>query len=161
MHTFDTALQNGVLENVSATGATTTTAAPATAPVTPAPVTTTAGAPGFNSGGVNGAITQLGAAKKGGKDELVIYQNVAMAAGKQSGNPWLLELPDPITRATWDNYAMISLAKANQLGVKLDMNYEYYREKPVIKLSVGNKEVSLPVLVMPGMDANTIAVPIG
>lgn len=164
LQAFDTALQNGVLENAGATGATTpTTTAPAlaTTPVTPAPVVTTAGAPGFNSGGVNGAITQLGAAKKGGKDELVIYQNVAMAAGKQSGNPWLLELPDPITRATWDNYAMISLAKANQLGVKLDMNYEYYREKPVIKLSVGNKEVSLPVLVMPGMDANTIAVAIG
>lgn len=164
LHAYDAALQNGVLENATATGAATTTATPATpatATAATTPTATTGTAAGFNGGGVTGAITKLSAGKKGGKDELVIYQNVAMAAGKQSGNPWILECPDPITRATWDNVAMISLAKANQLGIVLDTDYEYYRQKPVIKLSVGNKEVSLPILVIPGMDPNTIAVAVG
>jgi hypothetical protein len=57
--------------------------------------------------------------RNAGKDEVVLYQKVSMGSGKQSGNPWLLELPDPITRASWGNYAMISLAKANELGLSL------------------------------------------
>ncbi len=149
LHAFDSALQNGVLENVA--GTTTGNAAN----------TTNTAASGFVSSGVAGAVSKLGTAKKGGANELVIYQSVAMAAGKQSGNPWLLELPDPISKATWDNFAMISLAKASQLGIKLDVNYEYYRDKPTIELAVGNKKVTLPVLVIPGMDANTVAVALG
>jgi len=33
---------------------------------------------------------------------------VAIGIGAQANNPWLLELPDPITKATWDNYAVVS-----------------------------------------------------
>ena len=46
--------------------------------------------------------------KKGGKMELVVYQKVSMGIGLQANNPWLLEMPDPITRANWDNYAIVS-----------------------------------------------------
>jgi len=119
------------------------------------------GTAAFNSAGVGAAIAQLSAGKKGGKDELVLYQNVAMASGKQSGNPWLLELPDPVTKATWGNYALISLAKAKELNIDLDTDYEYYPDKPVIEISFNNKRVQLPILVIPGMNANTIAVPVG
>ena len=41
------------------------------------------------------------------------------------------------------------------------MDYEYYPEKPVIKLTIGKNEVELPVLVLPGMNADTIAVALG
>lgn len=115
----------------------------------------------FNSAGVGAAVAQISAAKKGGKDELVLYQNVAMASGKQSGNPWLLELPDPVTKATWGNYAMISLDKAKELKIDLDTDYEYHPDKPVIELAIGAKKVQLPILVIPGMNPNTIAVPVG
>ncbi len=178
---FDRALQDGVLENATAKSvgalfaqavgghnlgdtsnrsSDTVRSAPATAPVTT--TTTTGGAAAFNSGSVAQAVSALGAAKKAGKDELVIYPTVALAAGKQSGNPWLLELPDPVTRSTWGNFAMISLAKANELGIKLDSDYEYYMDKPVIEISLNeNKKVQLPVYVVPGMNANTIAVSVG
>jgi molybdopterin-containing oxidoreductase family iron-sulfur binding subunit len=74
----------------------------------------------------------------------------------------LQELPDPVTKATWDNYAMISMSLAKELGIKLDNDYEYYPEKPVVEFSFGkNKKVELPVLVIPGMNANTIAVAVG
>jgi MoCo/4Fe-4S cofactor protein with predicted Tat translocation signal len=115
----------------------------------------------FNGGGVAAATTTLGSAKKGGKNELILYQKVSLGTGKQAGNPWLQELPDPITKATWDNYAMISMTKANELGIKLDVQYEYHPEKPVIRLTINKKEVDLPVLVIPGMDPNTIAVAVG
>ena len=96
------------------------------------------------------------------KDEIVLYQNVAMLTGKQAGNPWLLELPDPVTRATWDNYAMISTAKAKQLGIDYEsIDYEYYPDKPQIELTVNSKKITLPVLVIPGINPNTIAVAVG
>lgn len=129
------------------------------------PVPATSGS--FNSGPVTAAAAQLSVAKKAGNTELVLYQNVAVGSGKQSGNPWLQELPDPVTKATWDNYAMISLTKAKEL-LGLDLRkekaankYQYRPEKPVIRLTVNNKVIELPVLVIPGMDANTIAVAVG
>lgn len=115
----------------------------------------------FNGSGVAAATTAVAGLKKNSKAELVIYQKVSMGSGRQGNNPWLLELPDPITRATWDNYAMVSVPIAKELGIVLDDNYEVHPEKPVISIKVGNKTIELPVLVVPGMNANTIAVAVG
>jgi molybdopterin-containing oxidoreductase family iron-sulfur binding subunit len=169
---FDQALQDGVIENGEAktitsplantNNSTDTTVALGTANTT----TTNGGNTGFtggsfNSGGLTAATAALAAPRNRGKNEVVLYQNISMGSGKQSGNPWLLELPDPITKADWDNYAMISLSKAKELGIDLDSDYEYYMDKPVIKLTANNKEVSLPVLVIPGMHPDTIAIAVG
>ena len=136
---FDKALQEGIIE--------------------PAPAVASAGA--FSGAGIATAATTITSAKKGGANEVVLYQKVSIGSGAQSGNPWLHELPDPISKATWDNYAMISMTKAKELGIKLNSDYEYYPEKPVIKLTVGKTEIELPALVIPGMNANTIAVAVG
>ena len=119
-----------------------------------------ASAGSYSGGGVAEAATAI-ATIKGGGDEVVLYQKVSIGTGSQSGNPWLQELPDPVSKATWDNYAMISIKKANDLGIKLDMDYEYYPHKPVIELTVGKNKVELPVLVFPGINDNTIAVAVG
>jgi molybdopterin-containing oxidoreductase family iron-sulfur binding subunit len=146
---FDAALQNGVIE----------------------PVAATAVAGSFSNASIGSAITAIAGSKKGGKVELALYQKVSIGTGKQAGNPWLQELPDPITKATWDNYAMMSMTMAKEVvgvdlinGSERHINkYEYYPEKPVISISIpGMKEpVKLPVLIIPGMDANTIAVAVG
>jgi molybdopterin-containing oxidoreductase family iron-sulfur binding subunit len=137
---FDAALQNGVIEST--------------------PAAATGGS--FNGGSVATAAAAISAAKKAGNNELVLYQKVSIGTGKQSGNPWLQEIPDPISKATWDNYAMISITKAKELGIDFDsVDYEYYPSKPVISLKVGNKELKLPALVIPGMNADTIAVALG
>ena len=44
--------------------------------------------------------------------ELTLYQATAMGDGSQSNNPWLQELPDPVTRTCWDNYLTMSVATA-------------------------------------------------
>ena len=137
---FDAALQNGVIESAA----------------------TSASGGSFNGGSVTAAASAIGSARKGGKDEIVLYQKVSIGTGKQAGNPWLQEIPDPISKATWDNYALISMAKAKELGIDYDtVDYEYYPAKPVISIKAGNKELKLPVLVTPGMNANTIAVAVG
>lgn len=170
LQAFEKALQDGVIEGgagarqmtspvANTRNTTDTTATQATGTTTTAGAGFSGGA--YNGGGLAGAVAALSAARKGGKNELVIYQNVAMGSGKQSGNPWLLELPDPVTRADWDNYAMISVAKAKELGIDLGSDYTYYMDKPVIKITANNKEIELPVLVIPGMEKDTIAVAVG
>lgn len=169
---FEKALQDGVVEPGGAAAAQPTTAtttmqaaadttgagAPAAAPAAPAGL----GGGAYSGAGLAGAVQQLSAPRKAGKNEVVLYQNVAMASGKQSGNPWLLELPDPVTKITWDNYAMISTAKAKELGIDYQStDYEYYPQKPIIKLTANNKEISIPAVVVPGMHPDTIAVALG
>lgn len=111
---------------------------------------------------LNTAIAAISSTPKSNKNEIVLYQSVMVLDGKQAGNPWLLELPDPVTRATWDNYALISTVKAKELGIDYEsVDYEYYTEKPLLELTIGNKKINIPALVIPGMDANTIAIAVG
>ncbi|HMR91208.1 MAG TPA: TAT-variant-translocated molybdopterin oxidoreductase [Chitinophagaceae bacterium] len=136
---YEKGLQDGVIE---------ATAAPA--------------AGSYNGGAVATAAAAISNAKKVSGDEVVLYQKVSIGTGTGAANPWLQELPDPISKATWDNYALISMAKAKELGIKLNNDYEYYPQKPVIKIAAaGKKEIELPILVIPGMNAHTIAVAVG
>ena len=136
---FNKALQDGVKED--------------------APPTVSAGS--YSGAAVAEATTAIAGYKKATGTEVVLYQKVSIGTGSQAGNPWLQELPDPVSKATWDNYAIISIKKAGELGIKLDMDYEYYPHKPTIELNVGGKKVKIPVLVFPGMNDDTIAVAVG
>lgn len=135
------------------------TGVPARATQTTPVATAPTGTPGGNLGA---AITALSATPTAGKDEILLFQQVNILSGKQAGNPWLLELPDPITRTTYENYAMISVAKAKALGIDYEsVDYEYYQEKPTIELTANGRKVTLPAMVVPGMNADTIAVAVG
>src|SRR5690606_25281423 len=69
-------------------------------------------APSAGSVNAAAAASALAASKKQGEFELVIYTKTGMGDGQQANNPWLQELPDPITRVSWDNYATVSKADA-------------------------------------------------
>ena len=92
-----------------------------------------------------------------------------MGTGSQANNPWLQELPDPITKVTWDNYAMVAPSMAKTMfnfdvtnpNKKDADKYEVHPEKPVMKITVNGKVLSLPVLIIPGLNANTIAIAVG
>lgn len=119
----------------------------------------------FNSAAVAGALAATG--KKGGAVELVLYEKVGIGAGQGASNPWLQELPDPVTRATWDNYVIVSPALAKTLlGIDLSKGgqadaYEVNPPKKVVKVTVGNKSIELPALIIPGTEANTIGIAVG
>ena len=146
---FEKALQAGVLE-------------------TPA---SEAGAGSYSGGSVAAAASAVSAIKKSEGDEVVLYQKVSIGTGTGATNPWLQEFPDSISKASWDNYAMISMTRAKEL-LGLDLmdkknekqinNYEYYPDKPVITITVEGKDpIKLPVLIIPGMNKNTIAIAVG
>ncbi|MEO8719569.1 MAG: TAT-variant-translocated molybdopterin oxidoreductase [Ginsengibacter sp.] len=117
-------------------------------------------------GSLTEAATKIGNIK-GAELEMVLYQKITIGTGNRGGNAWLQEASDPISKATWDNYAMIS----PELGKKLfniDIfnprdadKYEVHPDKPVIKVSSNGKTVELPVLIIPGIHPNVIAVAVG
>jgi hypothetical protein len=49
--------------------------------------------------------------------ELAFYTKISMGDGQMANNPWLQEMPDPITRASWDNYITMSIADAAEKGI--------------------------------------------
>jgi Fe-S-cluster-containing dehydrogenase component/anaerobic selenocysteine-containing dehydrogenase len=116
-----------------------------------------AGSSAFNGAKTGEALAAINSQAVGTGDEVVLYTNVAMGDGRHSNNPWLQELPDPVTKAAWDNYAMISMAKAKTLGIAVDDLYEVMPAKPTIKVG----DIELAAMVVPGMDANTIAIALG
>jgi len=81
--------------------------------------------------------------------DLVLYSNVSVGSGKHANNPWLQELPDPVTKACWDNYIMISPLLAEELNVV---------DEQLISI---NGNVTLPVIVQPGQEYKTVAVALG
>ncbi|HPB68875.1 MAG TPA: hypothetical protein PKU74_08230, partial [Candidatus Omnitrophota bacterium] len=40
--------------------------------------------------------------------EVEVYPPVSLLTGRHANNPWLQEMPDPVTKAVWENYAAIS-----------------------------------------------------
>jgi molybdopterin-containing oxidoreductase family iron-sulfur binding subunit len=92
-------------------------------------------------------------APKGGALALVLYPKVAMLAGAHAHNAWLHELPDPVTKTTWDNYACLAPETASRLGVATG---------DVVRVNVaGAAPLELPALVQPGQHADVVAVALG
>ena len=102
--------------------------------------------------------------------EVILYQKVGIRDGRHAGNPWLQEMPDPVSKATWDNYAAISPQLAEKLkctlalfrtGHGLGTKKSHGTETDVIKVTVNGKDLMLPVIIQPGLGENTIAVALG
>ncbi len=90
---------------------------------------------------------------RAGNYELLLVAKVGMGDGRHAFNPWLQELPDPITKITWDNYISVSPAAAKGLGLEQG---DLAALRPQ-----GHPELTLPVVVQPGQDDRTLAVALG
>jgi len=88
--------------------------------------------------------------------ELVLYQKVAVGTGSQANNPWLQELPDPITKATWDNYITVSQKFAGEHGLSMVEG-----KTKIANLTANGVTVSAPVLIQPGQARGTIGLALG
>lgn len=115
------------------------------------------------SGNVAAATSAIAAMPEVKGVELVVYEKVGIGhGGAWSNNPWLLEMPDPITRATWDNYLCVSPKRAKELKAELTGFSEVDYHKHVAKVSAANGySVNLPIIVVPGMHNDVVAVATG
>lgn len=84
--------------------------------------------------------------------ELHLYENTAIGDGKTANNPWLQELPDPVSKVTWDNFVAIGPKYAEKLGIK---------EFDLIEVKSATHQVILPALLQPGQASGTISIALG
>lgn len=92
-----------------------------------------------------------------GTYSLVLYSKVGMPDANHAYNAWLHELPDPISKVTWDNYACLSPTVAGRLGVS---------DGDVVRMETAGAggstfALELPVFVQPGQHDQVIAVALG
>ncbi len=111
--------------------------------------------PSVNTAAVTGAIDKsvfAGVMPTRDNMELVFRLSPAVHDGRYANNAWLQEFPDPVTKLTWDNAALISTATAAELGLK---------DGDLVRLSTEGHETPMPVWVLPGQADNTVTVTLG
>jgi molybdopterin-containing oxidoreductase family iron-sulfur binding subunit len=89
-----------------------------------------------------------------GAVEVVLTASSHVWDGRFINNSWLQEVPDPVSKLTWDNAALMSLATAESLGVTHDGQ--------VVSIQVGEgPAVEVPAFRLPGQADHTIHVELG
>jgi len=93
---------------------------------------------------------------------LCLYSKTGLGDGRQANNPWLQELPDPISRATWDNYLTVSAADAAGLGLTNTHVANGALNGDYVRVSVGDTVLEkVPVLIQPGQAVGTVGLALG
>ncbi len=120
-----------------------------------ADLTPTGSGPSANVEGARAKINEI----KSGKFDLVRYQKTSMGhGGHWSNNPWIQEMPDPITKCVWDNYIMMSQATAKSMNAELTDLNEVDPAKKVFQVKTDKGTLTLPVMVVPGMHDEVVAI---
>ncbi|MCK5907213.1 MAG: 4Fe-4S dicluster domain-containing protein, partial [Flavobacteriales bacterium] len=93
--------------------------------------------------------------------ELELYMKAGMGNGEMANNPWLQELPDPITRTAWDNYLTISAKQAKELGLTNWNVSNGALNGDLVKLTADGTTMTLPVFIQPGQAYGTLGLALG
>lgn len=119
------------------------------------------------SGLVAGAVKKAKVNASG--TEVVFYSKTGIGDGTQGLNPWLHELPDPVSKVTYDNY--ITMAPGDALALLgLEDNSDNRRkalyigeDSPanVAAVSINGQTIELPIIAQPGQAHGTIGIAVG
>ena len=95
---------------------------------------------------------------KTGAKEVMLYQKAGLGIGLQANNPWLQELPDPLTKVTWDN--CITMNPVDMEG-SYATSFDQEHGLNMATVKVGSKEITLPVFPLPGQAKDTVGIALG
>ncbi len=84
--------------------------------------------------------------------EVVLTASANVGDGSFNNNGWMQEMPDPITKLTWDNAALVSPATAKELGVK---------DGDLLEVSAGDRKLEIPALIAPGHADRSLSIALG
>ena len=93
--------------------------------------------------------------------ELTLYPKISMGDGQQANNPWLQEMPDPISRVSWDNYLTVSKSDAKDLGLKNINDSNGALNSNYASVSLEGKTIKVPVLIQPGQAKGSVGLSFG
>ena len=84
--------------------------------------------------------------------EVVFYRDAKMDDGFYANNGWMQELPDPVTKITWDNAVLVSHKTARDLGV---------RNGDIVEITLNGRTVEGPIWTQPGMADYSLGLALG
>jgi MoCo/4Fe-4S cofactor protein with predicted Tat translocation signal len=109
----------------------------------------------FNEAATSGLASKL---PKTAALEVELYQKSGIGLGDQANNPWLQELPDPITKVTWDNYITMNPVEMNGTYAT---TFDQEHGLNLATVTVNGKSVTLPVYPTPGQTPGTVGIALG
>jgi len=103
-------------------------------------------------GAVNLSAAKQAPEVKEGELEVIFARDSSVDDGSFANNGWCQELPDPITKITWDNAVLVSRVTAKKLG---------WSNGDVVKIGLDGRSVEGPVWIQPGQADETLALALG
>ncbi len=103
-------------------------------------------------GGGGGATSSQTAPGSVSDLEVIFLPSSSLHDGRFANDGWLQELPDPLTKLTWDNPALVSPKTAESLGLA---NEDW------VRLDYAGRSLELPVFILPGMSDGVVALTLG
>ncbi len=91
--------------------------------------------------------------------EAKLYLSTALAEGNNANNPWLQELPDPVSKVTWDNYIAMNPADCEEQGFATQ--YGEMSPADTAMVTVNGVQVELPVIAQPGQKRGAVSIALG
>jgi molybdopterin-containing oxidoreductase family iron-sulfur binding subunit len=85
---------------------------------------------------------------------LVLHPSVGILDSRHAHNAWLQELPDPITKGTWDNYLSISPQLAESMNL-VDGDIVQ------VETIAGDVATELPAYIQPGQQRSVLSIALG
>jgi molybdopterin-containing oxidoreductase family iron-sulfur binding subunit len=94
------------------------------------------------------------ATQRAGTDSfyLMTYPSPTLGDGRGANKPWLVELPDPVTKVVWSSWVEMHPDTAARLGVK---------RGDIVEVKTATGAVKLPAYLYLGVRPDTLAIPLG
>ena len=98
------------------------------------------------------AFDQVKKQSESHKLELALYATSHIGDGTLANVGWLQELPDPVTKIVWDNYASISLKTAEDMK---------FKQGDIVTVKTAQTTLELPLHIQPGLHDEVVAIAVG
>ncbi|MCX7849642.1 4Fe-4S dicluster domain-containing protein [Thermus sp.] len=95
--------------------------------------------------------------------ELTLRPDYSLYDGRYRENPYLQELPRPLTRLVWDGALLLGEEEAEALGVLGAIRERERRadpRRPLLRVQAGGREALLPLWPLPGMPRGSLVAPL-
>lgn len=112
------------------------------------------------SGNLGSAIQEALSAEPIEGIEISIKPDNKLFDGRYANNSWLQELPEAMTKVTWDNVALMSPATAVSLGIDPERSFSS-DEVPMVRITANDTTIEIAAWVQPGHADDSITLTTG
>lgn len=108
---------------------------------------------------VQAAAQKLSENESAAEWEIAFYEKTGIGDGSHANNPWLQELPDPVSKVCWDNYLTMNPNQMKEKGFNTTLGQ--VQEADLVDLTVNGKTIQLPVYPQYGQAKGTLGLAVG